>query len=213
LLIDPANGQLIQALEEEIIGNPNPDFIVGITNTFLFKGFTLNAVFDWKQGGDMFSNTIQSMLGRGVLAITEDREINKIIPGVYGDPNTHEPIRNENGEKIVNQTMVEENTLWFGNTFAINGVDEWLTFDATVFRLREVSLGYEFPRSLIENTPFGSIHLSVVGRNLWFVAPNFPESTNFDPEINQFGSTNAQGIEYSSTPSVRRIAFNLRVSF
>jgi hypothetical protein len=173
----------------------------------------LNAVFDWKQGGDLFSNTIEAMLGRGVLAETEDRETNKIIPGVYGDPNTHEPIRNENGEKIPNQTMVEVNTLYFGNTFAINGASEWVTFDATVFRLREVSLSYEFPRSLLDKTPFGALSLSVVGRNLWFSAPNFPVSTNFDPEINQFGGTNTQGIEYGATPSVRRFAFNLRVSF
>jgi hypothetical protein len=213
LLIDPANGQMILALEEEIVGNPNPDFIAGLINTFSYKGFTLNAVFDWRQGGDLFSNTIQSMLGRGVLAETEDREINKIIPGVYGDPNTHEPIRNENGEKIPNQTMVEVNTLWFGNTFAINSADEWVVYDATVFRLRELSLAYEFPRSLLEKTPFGALSLSVVGRNLWFSAPNFPKSTNFDPEINQFGSTNTQGIEYGATPSVRRFAFNLRVSF
>ncbi len=213
LLIDPANGQMILALEEEIVGNPNPDFIAGLINTFSYKGFTLNAVFDWRQGGDLFSNTIQSMLGRGVLAATEDREINKIIPGVYGDPNTHEPIRNENGVKIPNQTMVEVNTLWFGNTFAINSADEWVVYDATVFRLRELSLAYEFPNSLLDKTPFGSLSLSVVGRNLWFSAPNFPKSTNFDPEINQFGSTNTQGIEYGATPSVRRFAFNLRVSF
>lgn len=213
LLIDPANGQMILALEEEIVGNPNPDFIAGLINTFSYKGFTLNAVFDWKQGGDLFSNTIEAMLGRGVLAETEDRETNKIIPGVYGDPNTHEPIRNENGEKIPNQTMVEVNTLYFGNTFAINGASEWVTFDATVFRLREVSLSYEFPRSLLDKTPFGALSLSVVGRNLWFSAPNFPISTNFDPEINQFGGTNTQGIEYGATPSVRRFAFNLRVSF
>jgi len=213
LLINPANGEMIQALEEEIIGNPNPDFLVGITNTFTFKGVTLNAVFDWRQGGDLFSNTIESMLGRGVLASQEDREINQIIPGVYGDPNTHEPIRNENGEKIQNQTMIEQNTLWFGTTFASNGTNEWVTFDATVFRLRELSLSYEFPRKLIESTPFGAISLSVVGRNLWFLAPNFPKSVNYDPEINQFGSTNVQGIEYGATPSVRRIAFNLRVSF
>lgn len=213
LLIDPANGQMIRSLDPMIIGNPNPDFIVGITNTFSFKGFSLNAVFDWRQGGDLFSNTISSMLGRGVLQLTEDREMNQIIPGVYGDPNTHEPYRNENGEKIPNQTMVEVNSLYFGETFAINSADEWNVFDATTFRLREVSLGYEFPRKLLSNTPFGAISLSVTGRNLWYLAPNFPESTNFDPEINQFGSTNKQGIEYSSTPSVKRYAVNLRISF
>ena len=108
---------------------------------------------------------------------------------------------------------VEVNTLWFGNTFAINGANEWVTFDATTFRLRELSLAYDFPKKLIESTPFGSISLSVVGRNLWFSAPNFPKSINFDPEINQFGSTNTQGIEYGATPSVRRFAVNLRVSF
>jgi TonB-linked SusC/RagA family outer membrane protein len=213
LLINPANGMLIGALENAIIGNPNPDFIVGITNTFDFKGFTLNAVFDWKQGGDLFSNTVNSMLGRGVLAFQEDRETPMIIPGVYGDPNTHEPIRNENGEKIPNQTMVEVNTLYFGRTFAANSADEWAVFDATVFRLREVSLAYSFPESLIGNTPFGDITLSVIGRNLWYTAPNFPNDTNYDPEVNAFGASNKQGIEWSATPSVRRIAFNLSLTF
>jgi TonB-linked SusC/RagA family outer membrane protein len=214
LLIDPSNGQLIPALDPLIIGNPNPDFIVGITNTFSYKGVTLNAVFDWKQGGDLYSNTIITVLGRGVLAHQADREINMIIPGVYGDPDIHEPIRGENGEKIPNQTMVEVNDLYFGNTFAIAGApDEWGVYDATVFRLREVSLGYDFPRSLIDNTPFGKITLSFTGRNLWYIAPNFPNDMNFDPEINQYGATNKQGIEYSATPSVKRYAVNLRVTF
>ena len=82
------------------------------------------------------------MLGRGVTTDTEDREINKIIPGVYGDPNTGEPIRDGEGNKIQNGTMVEVNSIWFGETFAINSADEWNVFDATVIRLREVSLGY-----------------------------------------------------------------------
>lgn len=213
LLIDPSNGQLIPSLDPQIVGNPNPDFIVGITNTFTYKGFSLNAVFDWKQGGDLFSNTVNSMLSRGVLAFQADRETMQIIPGVYGDPNTHEPIRGENGQKIPNQTMVEVNTLYFGQTFGANSQDEWAVFDATVFRLRELSLGYDFPQSLIENTPFGRINLSITGRNLWYKAPNFPEDAKFDPEVNQFGATNKQGIEYSATPSVRRYAVNLRVTF
>ena len=213
LLIDPANGQLIPALDPLIIGNPNPDFIVGITNTFSFKGVTLNAVFDWKQGGDLWSNSIESMLGRGVLGFQADRETMLVIPGVYGNPNTHEPLRTENGEKIPNQTMVEVNTLYFGQTFAANSQAEWSVFDGTVFRLREISLGYDFPDYLIEKTPFSRINLSLTGRNLWFVAPNFPEDTNYDPEVNQYGATNKQGIEYAATPSVKRYAVNLRVTF
>ena len=213
LLIDPANGQLIPALDPLIIGNPNPDFIIGITNTFTYKGISLNAVFDWRQGGDLWSNTVESMLGRGVLEFQADRETMRIIPGVYGDPNTHEPIRGENGEKIPNQTMVEVNALYFGQTFASNSQNEWSVFDATVFRLRELSLGYDFPQSLIENTPFGRISVSLTGRNLWYKAPNFPKDTNYDPEVNQFGATNKQGIEYAATPSVKRYAVNLRLTF
>lgn len=213
LLIDPSNGQLISALAPEIIGNPNPDFIVGLTNTFSWKGISLSAVIDWRQGGDMYSVTNLSLLGRGVTTDTEDREINVVIPGVYGDPNTGEPLRNEAGEKTANTTMVEINTLYFGNTFGINGQDEWNVWDATVIRLREVALSYQFPASLLEKTPFGSARLSITGRNLWYNAPNFPPGSNFDPEVSTFGASNAQGLEFTSSPSVRRFGFNLNVTF
>jgi len=213
LLIDPSNGQHIEALEPAIIGNPNPDFTLGLTNTFSYKGVTLRAVFDWKEGGDLFSDQVGSMLGRGVLAHQADRETMVIIPGVYGDPNTQEPIRNDNGEKIPNRTMIEVNDLYFGTSYAANGTDEWQVFDATVYRLREVGLNYTLPSSLLERTPFGSVNVGFVGRNLWFWAPNFPEDSNYDPETNQFGARNIQGIEYAATPSARRYAVNLKVSF
>jgi hypothetical protein len=213
LLIDPANGQLLQALDRAIIGNPNPDFIVGLSNSFSFKGIRLGAVFEYKQGGDIWSNTVQSMLGRGVLKSQEDREMNVVIPGVYGDANTLEPIRTAEGEKIPNTTMIEQNALWFGSTFAVNGMDEYSVFDATWLKLREVSLGYDFPKQWLGNTPIGSASLSLTGRNLWYSAPNMPEASNFDPEINQFGNSNQQGIEWAGSPSVKRYAVTLRVTF
>jgi TonB-linked SusC/RagA family outer membrane protein len=213
LLINPANGELYAALTPGIIGNPNPDFIVGLTNTLSFKGFSLNAVFDWRQGGDLWSNTVLSLMGRGVTKDTEDREVNSVIPGVYGNGTTLQPIRDEEGNKIVNTTMVEENGLWFGNTFAINGVNEWAVYDATVFRLREITLAYQVPKNLLGKTPFGSATLSLTGRNLWYSAPNFPKHTNFDPEVNQFGNSNTQGIEWSATPTTKRYAVSLRVTF
>jgi hypothetical protein len=132
---------------------------------------------------------------------------------VYGNATTLEPIRDAEGNKIENTTMMEENGLWFGNTFAINGVSEWATYDATVFRLREVTLGYSLPKSLLSNTPIGSANISFTGRNLWFNAPNFPEHTNFDPETNQFGNSNTQGIEWSTTPTTKRYSVSLRITF
>ena len=214
LLIDPSNGQMIPALGRSIIGNPNPDFIAGLTNTFSYKGIVLTAVLDWKQGGDVYANQVSSELGRGVLAFqAEGREIMNIIPGVYGDPNTLEPIRDESGNKIPNQTIVETNTLYFGQTFAANGSDEWAVWDGTVVRLREVSLLYNFPKTLLEKTFLGAASIGIVGRNLWFTAPNFPKGSNYDPEVNQFGTRNQQGIDFGAAPSAKRYAVKLSVTF
>jgi hypothetical protein len=144
---------------------------------------------------------------------TEDRERTFIIPGVYGDPVTGEPILDAGGNKIPNSTQVNHNDLVFGETFAINAASEWSVYDATVYRLREISVGYTFTGAQLGNLPIGSLNVSVSGRNLWFHAPNLPRHTNFDPEINTYGATNVQGVEYSGAPSVRRFGVNLRATF
>ncbi len=213
LLIDPSNGQLISDPNPQIVGDPNPDFIMGLTNTFSYKGFTLNTVFDYRHGGDIYSYTALFLLGRGVTEYNVDRERNAVIPGVYGDPNTLEPIRDEAGNVIPNQTMIETNDIWFGNSFAINSQDEWNIFDGTTIRLREISLGYEIPARWLQKSPIGSLRLSLSGRNLWYKAVNFPEHTNIDPETSTFGNANFQGYEYNNAPSIRRYGINLRATF
>lgn len=213
LLIDPSTGLMIRGPERVIIGNPNPDYILGITNTFSFKGVTLSALFDLRMGGQMFSNTTNSILGRGVLAFQANRERNNVITGVYGNPQTLKPYLDDNGNTIANQTMVETNDLYFGESFAVNAADEWSVFDATTYRLREASLMYALPKGLLSKTPFGAVSIGFTGRNLWYYSPGFPRDLNYDPETNQFGATNQQGIEYSTTPSARRYSVNLRVTF
>jgi TonB-linked SusC/RagA family outer membrane protein len=213
LLINQVTGTMIEALDHEKVGDPNPHYVFGFNNSFSFRGLFLNAVVDFKKGGDLYSTSIYSLLGRGVTKHNEDREAPRIIPGVYGDPNTLEPLLDEGGNKIPNRTMMTENNLWFGNTFAINTMDYWNVYDATVIRLREVTLGYRLPANLIERLPFGSASISFTGRNLWFRAPNMPKHLNFDPEIGGFGSDNTQGIEYTTAPSSKRYGVNLRFSF
>jgi TonB-linked SusC/RagA family outer membrane protein len=218
LLINPATGGMIQSLSESEVGDPNPDYKLGVTNTFSYKGFVLSALFDMTKGGDIYSVTVQSLLGRGVTKDTEDREFGVIIPGVYGDPNTGEPIL-EGGKTIPNQTRITSNDVWFspnptvGATFAINTPAEWSVYDGTVYRLREVTLGYEFPKSLFSKLPIGSVTLSFTGRNLWYLAPNMPKYTNFDPEVNSFGATSTQGVELSAAPTTKRYGINLAVTF
>lgn len=215
-LIDPATGLLIESTDLKQIGDPNPDFVMGVTNTFRFKGLSLSAVIDYKHGGDLYSNTNTFLLGRGVTTDTQDREGTFIVPGVYGDTNTQQPILDNDGQPIVNTTQVMKNDLYFqtsGGSFAINGSDEVSIWDATVVRLREVALGFDLPKSLLQKTPFGNVSISLTGRNLWYKAPNFPKGSNYDPEANSFGASNVQGIEYTTVPSVKRYGFNLRVTF
>jgi hypothetical protein len=218
LLINPATGGMIQEDEQEMIGNPNPDYKLGITNTLRYRGVFLSALWDMTKGGDLYSVTLSSLLGRGVTRDTKDRETSWVIPGVYGDPNTGEVIL-DGGKKIPNQTRLTTNDLYFspntgtGQTFAINTANEWNVYDATVYRLREVTLGYELPKTLFKKLPIGSASISLSGRNLWFEAPNTPRYTNFDPEVGSFGATSMQGMELSAAPTTRRYGVNLNVTF
>jgi hypothetical protein len=218
LLIDPVTGWMITADEEQMIGDPNPDFKMGLTNTLRYKGFSLNVLFDWTQGGDIYSETVNTLLGRGVTKDTRDRETAWIIPGVYGDPNQPGQPLLVNGKTVPNHTVITTNDLYFSGggpsgSFAINSASEWEVFDATVYRLREVTIGYDIPKSMYQKWPLKSISLSLSGRNLWYMAPNFPKYTRFDPEVSSFGSTSTQGIELSAAPTTKRFGFNVNVTF
>jgi len=220
LLINPANGGMITNTQSpQMIGNPEPKYTTGMSNTFTYKGFVLTVHVDATIGGSLYSETILSELGRGVVQTTDNRSAEFIIPGVYANPNTGAPILDANGHEIANQTRISANDLYFspasgtGETFAINTSTEWNIYDATVYRLREISLGYQVPKKLLKKLPIGSAVVSLTGRNLWFYAPGIPKYTNFDPEVGSYGGTNSRGIEEQAAPSAKRYGINLSVTF
>lgn len=213
-LINKDLGLTINLPTFEIIGDPNPDFQLGVINTFSFKGFSLNALVDWRQGGDMYLTTAGALLLRGQLKVTEDREGVRVIPGVYGDPQTFEPIIGENGQYVRNTTGITAFDYHFSDGFGVYGADETNVYDVTNIRLREVTLAYSFPKSLLAKTPFGSARISISGRNLWWRAPNILEGVNQDPEVlAENPSNNVQGLEYGGYPTTRRYGVNLSVTF
>ena len=225
LLINPTSGMPMLDPNDDMVGDPNADFKLGITNTLSYKGFQLSVLWDWTQGGDFYSETISTMLGRGVTKDTEDRETSRVIEGVYAntspvlgaDGRNHYTPLLVGGKPVQNQTRVTTNDLFFtqgtGASFATNGAFEYAVFDGTVYRLREVVLAYSIPSNIVSKLKLTAATFSVSGRNLWFLAPNVPKYTNFDPDINSLVSGNAQGVETGGAPSTRRVGVNLNITF
>lgn len=214
LLIDPNTGLPFLAPESTIVGNPNPDFTLGFNNTFSFKGFTLRALVDWKQGGEFYSFTGASLLLRGMLANSVEREALRVVPGYLGNVQTGQPIMGDDGNPARNTIPITAFDSHFSNGWGAYGADEVNIYDGTVIRLREVSLGYSIPKSFLAKTPFGSASISISGRNLWFSAPNVLNGLNLDPEmLAETADSNVQGFEYGTTPTVRRYGVNLTLTF
>jgi TonB-linked SusC/RagA family outer membrane protein len=226
LLINPTNGSPFVDPNDDMIGDPNPEFKLGITNTLSYKGFQLSVLWDMTKGGDLISETIIAMLGRGTTKDVEDREKSRVIEGVYGNSNPVPGADGKNhytallvgGKPVANQTRITTNDLFFsptgtGATFATNGAAEYAVFDATVYRLREMVLSYSLPSSILSKIKLTAVTFSVSGRNLWFLAPNVPKYTHIDPDFNSSTSANNQGVEAGGAPSTRRVGVNLNITF
>ncbi|CAG2534953.1 MAG: SusC/RagA family TonB-linked outer membrane protein [Maribacter dokdonensis] len=182
-----------------IIGNPNPDYIMNIINSLSYKNWNLGFQFSHTKGGDIVSNTIGTLLGRGLITETLDRENTYILPGVS----------QSTGE--VNNKQINNSTYYFNNI--LFGPTELKVYDASVVRLQELSLGYTFPAKALERTPFGSLTITAQGFNLWYDAYNTPDGANFDPNIQGAGVGNSQGFDFINGPSSRRYGVSIKATF
>jgi TonB-linked SusC/RagA family outer membrane protein len=193
---------------QRIIGNPNPDWNSAFINNFSFKGVTLSFQVDVRYGGDMYASTPSATLGRGVVEEGNNPlDISYILPGVR-----------QNGVDAEGQPVYVKNDLQitasdYGFNTQFNGIDDAAIFDGSFVRLREISLSYDFPKSLLSKTPLKSASIQVNGNNLWFNAFNVPKNVNFDPEVLSTGVGNGFGFDYLTGPSARRYGVSLRVTF
>ncbi|NNF34208.1 MAG: SusC/RagA family TonB-linked outer membrane protein [Saprospiraceae bacterium] len=199
-LLVGADGNYVPGQEIDVIGNPNPNFQANWINNFTYKGLSLGFQFSYTDGGDIYSVTTATMLARG---LTEDTNVDRFLPiiqpGVLAsDGTTPNNIQGYIGD------------FFFRSYFF---ADEGTIFDATVLRLREVTLSYRLPQSLLESSPFGSASIVLAGENLWFNAPNFPEHVNFDPEVLSLGVGNGRGFDYITGPTAKKYGVTLNLTF
>ncbi|OHX67485.1 SusC/RagA family TonB-linked outer membrane protein [Flammeovirga pacifica] len=181
-----------------IIGDVNPDFILGFTNTFGYKNWTLGATFEWKNGGEMYSGSNGLTNLYGVSKKTEDRTSTFVYDGYKADGSKNNIERGGANDPQAMQYLYSD---------VEGNIDEAYIYDNSFLKLRELSLGYKFPKKLIKGTT--TLGLSAFARNIliWTALPNF------DPESSQ-GNTNMGGsFERFSMPNTNSFGFGVDVTF
>ncbi|HYH56931.1 MAG TPA: SusC/RagA family TonB-linked outer membrane protein, partial [Anseongella sp.] len=196
--VDPETGDLLYldangnstfdpaASDRRFIGDPNPDFIYGLTNTFSYKNFSLNIFLQGSQGNDVFNAT-------------------RIETEGMVDPKNH--------STAVLRRWTEENRITDiprpGN---VNNsrVSTRFVEDGSYLRVKAATLSYAFPESLLSRVKLSGASLYITGENLFTIT----DYSGFDPEVNFAGGSNTvQGIDFGTYPQTRNLIFGLNVSF
>jgi hypothetical protein len=206
VLVNSANGLPIINPTQIYVGNANPDFTMGWVNNFTYKGVRLEVLIDGRFGGKVVSHTEARLSELGLAERTsEGRESGYITKGVKAlqDGGVWKSTGVDNDIKITTQS--------YWQTVGARGapVGEAFAYDADNIRLRQLTLSYSLPKTLLGKTPFKSVSASVFGRNLFFISKSAP----FDPEIALNTGLNGQGVDFYSLPTTRQMGFSLNVGF
>lgn len=210
-------GYPVVSTEQKRVGNPNPVFLMGIGNTFSYKGFSLYTLVDWKHKGDLWNGTRGSLQAIGTSYYTINRGEQHVFPGVMGHLNeSGEVVHNEGGAEkpgggAVNTTSVPLDEAWYlGNGGGFGAQTETFIDNASFVKLREVTLSYDFPTDKFKNSRFvKGVTVSGFARNIIIWTPY----KGIDPETSLTGATNAQGIDYFNIPGTSSYGLNFKFKF
>ncbi len=191
-----ANGVPVVTAKTAYAGNYNPNYMLGMNNSFNYKNLSLGFLLDYKNGGTVIGGTLAAMDASGNSKTSLYGREGGIVLDAVTDAG------------VQNTKSITAETYWqsLGNR---TPVKDFYAFSATNLRLREVVFGYKLPNELVRKSGFiQTARLSLVGRNLFFFYKDAP----YDPEI-ATGVANRGGLEYSSLPTTRNIGLSLNVSF
>lgn len=174
--------------DKKVIGNAMPDFIYGFTNNFSYKNFSLNVFFQGSQGNDMLNASrfdTESMI--------DSRNQTTAVLNRWQQPGD-----------ITNVPKVET-----GGSTSNSRISTHYIEDGSYLRLKALTLGYDFSKSVLDKIGISSLRLYATGENLL----TFTNYSGFDPEVNFGGnSTTVMGIDYGTYPQTRNIIFGIRAS-
>jgi len=196
IVVDGQGGYVTQG--RGIIADPNPEFTANWINNLSFKGLSLGWQWQYVHGGQLYSSTVGALLARGN---TSDSDFDRNVPIIL--PNA----ANSDGTPNDKQVYVGDEA--FATFFTAEGA----ILDGTVLRLRQISLAYALPKSILDKTPFGRLGITISGENLWYNAPNIPKGMNYDPEVVSTGVGNGRGLDFRTAPTAKKYGITINATF
>lgn len=174
--------------DRTIIGDANPDFFYGLTNTLNYKGFGLSVFLQGSQGNDILNAT--RIETEGLL-----------------DPKNQSTAVLNRWRQPGDITTIPRAT--FGNSDN-SRVSTRFIEDASYLRFKAVTLSYDIPEKFLNVLNVSNFRVYATGENL-FTITNY---SGFDPEVNAFGGSNTiQGIDFGTYPQTRNLIFGFNVAF
>ena len=184
--------------------NVNPDWTGGVTTSLSAYGFTLSASLDIRKGGYMFSRTknLMQFTGNGEATTYNERRPFVIPNSVYADGT-------ENTTPIyLNNSSYQD---YFNNYGAGEG-GEFYLMDRSFVKMRNLTLAYTLPKSIVSKIYLSDVTLSLFANNLF----TWTHKSNryIDPETSSYGN-DLEGLfgELYSNPACRNFGFNVGVKF
>lgn len=195
--VDPDTGDMIykdvnnngywDSGDRTVIGDPNPDFIFGFTNTLAYKRFELNIFFQGSYGNDIFNSTRIDLEG---MFDSKNQSVEVLNRWTPENRNTDIPRAGGGTYNVENSTRFVE--------------------DGSYLRLKALTLKYNINPELLSKAGIRNLSVYATGQNLL----TFTKYSGFDPEVNAFGRSPLEsGIDYGTYPQAVTVTFGVNVEF
>jgi len=205
ILINPSSGLPIRSTTFIDAGyDRNPDFSIGINNTFSYKDFSLSFLIDTRKGGDVLNATAHYLTTLGLSTNTLDRNTPRVINGILQDG------KENSGSPTANTIVI--NPSLQNSFYTSTSEEQFIEKDINWIRLKDVTLAYKLPAKLIKRQKFfKSASVFLTGTDL-FLLTNY---SGLDPVVNgntaAVGGSGAQGIDYGNFPMPIGMNLGIRI--